>query len=133
MLLSIVGSVTQQKQGYFCWIHSGLSVDGNLVIGTSSPAKGDVLMSLDNLGTVGWTSITTRDIPNAVISFDRTSSSIGLTPASGNYQWTVPAGVTSIKLRAWGGGGLGAAASAGAGNVSAGGGVVEAAWKGSSL
>jgi len=48
-----VGNVTQQKAGGL-WIHSGLSVDGNLIIATGTPAKGASLVSLDNIGTVGW-------------------------------------------------------------------------------
>lgn len=56
----------------------------------------------------------TCDVAGAVAStqgtpivFDYLTASNGQTSSNGQYTWTVPAGVTSVDVEAWGGGGIG--------------------------
>ncbi len=56
--------------------------------------------------------------PATPIIFDYATASNGQTSANGQYTWTVPAGVTSVKVKAWGAGGAVA-------NLGAGGGYTE--------
>ncbi len=48
-----VGNLLQTKIGGL-WLESGLRVDGNVLIGTSSPSWGKVLMATDRDGTATW-------------------------------------------------------------------------------
>ncbi len=48
-----VGNLLQTKIGGL-WLESGLRVDGNVLIGTSSPSWGKVLMATDRDGTAAW-------------------------------------------------------------------------------
>jgi len=86
-----VGDVTQAKTGLLGLKALQFEPDGatNIVVGS-------VLTAQDQYGTVAWNSV--PSVPTALVVLDST-------PAGGT--WTVPAGVTRIRVRVWGAGGAG--------------------------
>ena len=101
-----VGSLYQAKTGPL-QLNGGLGVVGTFVylpsIG-SAPAPGSVLMAVDSNGTAEWVATSSLNITinNNTITGSSHGSQIFTT-------WTVPAGVTSVYIQAWGQGGGGAA------------------------
>jgi len=84
-------------------------------------ATGQTAISAANIATLPGAPFVPWKLPQLSPG---TSRMAVLTPASqGN--WVVPAGVTNVKLRLWGGGGAGGAGFSGAGGGGAGGGYAE--------
>lgn len=88
-----VGSFSQAKTGLL-----GLASLLFLPTGQSTVAPGSVLVaSTTGDGLVAWGTVAGTAVPSHLVTL--------VTP--GNNTWTVPAGVTRIRIRAWGGGGGG--------------------------
>ncbi len=106
-----VSSASQVKGGGLSL--ASLIVRGGIQIISGNPAIGKVLTS-DGVGNATWQTPTTC---TAAVSGTDTFTTSGT--------WTVPAGVTSIKVKVWGAGGnggSGAPSYAGAGSLGGGGG-----------
>lgn len=80
-------------------INGNLGIVGNLIVATGTPPlAGKVLTAMDNLGTVGWV-----NLPSAA----SVSHGIQAYTTPGSFNWTVPSGVSTVKVKVWGAGGGG--------------------------
>lgn len=105
-------AATNSTSGYAVYATGGQNYfGGNTGIGTSSPAAKLHVNGTVRVENLASTTSTTRgalgiDSSNGNVSSRSFATGNGVLtyPTPGSYSWTVPAGVTKIKVRAWGGG-----------------------------